>query len=86
MPYGSIRERPDGILEFRVGKIDKIKQFLELVGPFIVLKQPQVQLLQKIIEQKQKIKSERDFNKLLQMIDGFAELNYSKKRIRRGSP
>ena len=80
---GYIRERKDGILEYIINKIDDIKGFLMLVRPFVILKRKQVEMTLKIIELKNKIKNKDDFNALMELIDSFRELNYSKKRKRR---
>ena len=81
--FGHIRERKDGILEYTISRIDDIKEFLRLVRPFVLLKRKQVELTLKIIEQKQKVEKESDFAVLLELIDSFRELNYSKKRKKR---
>ncbi len=80
---GYIRERNDGILEYTINKIENIKEFLYLVRPFVLLKRKQVELTLKIIEQKQKVENENDFRALLELIDSFRDLNYSKKRKKR---
>ena len=80
---GHMRERKDGILEFVINKIDDIKYFLECVRPYVVLKRKQVELMLKIIQLKEKIEKKSDFQVLLDLIDSYRELNYSKKRIKR---
>ncbi len=80
---GHIRERKDGILEYTINRIDDIKEFLLLVQPFVLLKRKQIELTLKIIEEKRKVENENDFKILLELIDSFRELNYSKKRKKR---
>ena len=80
---GRTRIRKDGILEHVVNKIDNVKEFLWNVRPYVVLKKDQIDLMLKIIKQKENIKSVGDFKKLLELIDSYRELNYSKKRKQR---
>ena len=79
---GYIRERKDGILEYIINKKEAIKLFLKIIKPFVVLKNKQVELMIRILDQKEKIKDKKDFNSLAKLIDKFRELNYSKKRKR----
>lgn len=81
--YGKMRERKDGILEYAISKTDDIKKFLESVKPFVILKKRQLELMLKIIELKAKVESGKDFSTLLELIDFYRELNYSKKRKKR---
>ncbi len=78
--YGKMRERKDGILEYTINKIDDIAKFLKDIRPFVILKKKQVELMIAIIESKENVASADDFQKLLQMIDLYRNLNYSKKR------
>ena len=77
---GYIRERKDGILEYTINRIDNIFAFLQLVGPYVILKRRQVALMRKILERKKTVKHKSDFEALMKLIDKFRELNYSKKR------
>ena len=81
--YGKTRVRKDGILEYSINKIDDIKEFLECVYPFVILKREQIELMLKIIEQKKNVESANDFKILLESVDSFRNLNYSKKRKKR---
>ena len=81
--YGCMRIRKDGILEYTINKIDDIKDFLESIYPFVILKKKQVELMFQIIEKKKKIENEDDFKVLLELVDSYRELNYSKKRKKR---
>ncbi|MEK7579900.1 MAG: LAGLIDADG family homing endonuclease [Patescibacteria group bacterium] len=78
--YGYIRERKDGILEYIIGKRSDIKEFLSWIKPFLILKKRQADLMLKILDFRESIKSEKDFKVLMKLIDNFRELNYSKKR------
>ena len=78
--FGYLRKRKDGILEYTIGKVEDIKNFLEMIGPYLILKRKQAILMLKILEKKELVKSESDFEKLMNLIDKFRDLNYSKKR------
>ena len=80
---GYLRERKDGILEYIINKIDDIKEFLDVMYPFVILKKRQIELMLQIIELKSKIQDEKDFQMLLDKVDSYRELNYSKKRKKR---
>lgn len=78
---GYLRKRKDGILEYIVGRREEIIDLITLIKPYLILKSRQADLLLEILELKSKIKDEKDFDKLLKLVNKFAELNYSKKRI-----
>lgn len=80
---GYIRERKDGILEYTINRMDDIHKFLLAIKPFVILKRKQVALMMDILDQKKKVKNAKDFSVLMEMIDSFRELNYSKKRKHR---
>lgn len=74
-------------MEYIISRQEELKSFVGLVKPYLVLKQRQAILLEKILQAKQTVKTEKDFTELLQLIYSFRELNYSKKRkIRRLTP
>jgi hypothetical protein len=81
--FGYMRERKDGVLEYIIGKKEDILSFIALVRPYVILKKEQLSLMEHILKQKEKVNSEKDFQNLLDMIDLFRDLNYSKKRKRR---
>ena len=78
--YGTMRIRKDNIFEYTIAKQDEIRDFLEQVLPYLVLKQEQAKLMLKILDFKENIQSKDEFNRLLALIDSFRELNYSKNR------
>jgi len=80
LQLGRMRERKDGIIEYVINRKDSIIKLLKFVKPFLILKKKQADLLVKILEVKEKVKNKNDFQKLLNLIDGFRELNYSKRR------
>ncbi len=77
---GILRERKDGILEYSINRIDSLKLFLASVKPFLILKKKQAELMLKILANKEKVRNQKDFEKLARLVDKFRELNYSKKR------
>jgi intein/homing endonuclease len=81
--FGHTRERNDGILEHIISRIDEIRQMLKIVKPFIVLKRKQVMLMERILDQKERVENAEDFKALAGLVDTFRQLNYSKKRKRR---
>ena len=78
--YGKIRLRKDGIYEFTINKQSEIRDFLMKVSPYLQLKQAQAILMIEILDTKSTIENQTDFASLLEKIDKFRELNYSKKR------
>ena len=81
--YGKMRERKDGILEYVIDRIADIEEFLECVRPFVKLKEKQLELMLKIIDLKGKVEDKEDFEALLNLIDSYRELNYSRNRKKR---
>ena len=81
--FGRMRERKDGIVEYVIGRLDDVKKFINLVKPYSVLKRDQIVLLEEILIKKEKIKNEKDFQDLLDLIDAYRTLNYSAKRKKR---
>ena len=80
---GHKRLRKDGIVEYIISKQEEIISFIKLVEPYVIMKKSQVALLKRIIILKQKVKTRKDFEQLINAIDKFRELNYSKKRKKR---
>ncbi len=77
---GYLRERNDGMLEYVMQKQQAIYSFLLDIRPFLILKKRQADLMLVILEKKMLVKSKEDFIALMELIDQFRELNYSKKR------
>jgi hypothetical protein len=81
--FGYMRDRKDGVLEYTINKISDIRVFLTAIYPYTILKQKQIELMLKILDAKEKIETESDFKNLLELVDSYRDLNYSKKRINR---
>lgn len=79
---GYLRRRKDGILEYTIGRQEEILVLIQKIKPYLVLKRRQADLLVKILELKSKVKNAKDFSKVMELINQFAEINYSKKRIK----
>ncbi len=81
--YGSLRLRKDGIYEFTLTKRADIVSFLEKTIPYLRLKRKQALLLLEILRDKDVVESEEQFRSVLNKINTFRELNYSKMRKNR---
>ena len=79
---GYLRKRKDGILEYTIGRQEEILALTKLIKPYLILKRRQADLLEEIFRQKALVKNAKDFSKLMDLINKFAEINYSKKRIK----
>ena len=77
---GYVRERSDGVLEHTINRMEDLKTFLSIVKPYVILKKEQVKLMLKILRLKSKVKNKKDFGSLMELIDSFRDLNYSKTR------
>jgi intein-encoded DNA endonuclease-like protein len=77
---GLMRKRKDGVMEITVGRIAELLQLIEVVKPYTRLKRKQLELLESILVAKAAVEDQRSFSNLLRLIDGYRNLNYSKKR------
>ncbi len=80
---GHVRRRKDGIIEYIISRQEEILKLVEMLEPYVVMKKQQMALIKKIINSKQKVETKKDFEQLINLIDQFRELNYSKKRKKR---
>ena len=79
---GYLRRRKDGILEYTIGRKEEILALVEAIKPYLLLKRRQADLLEKILILKSSVKNAKDFSKVMDLINQFGEINYSKKRIK----
>ena len=79
---GVWRERKDGIIEYTINRQTEIKDFLNQIKKFLILKRNQADLMIRILDRKAEMKDRKDFIKLAGLIEKFRTLNYSKKRIK----
>ncbi len=77
---GYIRLRNDGVAEYIIGDVETMKAFIKQIEPHLILKKLQANLLIRILEKKDQVKSENDFLEVVILIDQYKDLNYSKKR------
>ena len=77
---GYLRIRKDGILEYIIGRQERIEEFIRIVEPYVLMKKSQIELIKKILVLKKKVKTQKDFKALARLVNTFRELNYSKKR------
>jgi len=79
---GYLRKRKDGILEYTIGRQAEIMALIKKIKPYLMLKRRQADLLVQILECKSKVKTAADFSKVMELTNQFADINYSKKRIK----
>ncbi len=79
---GYLRKRKDGILEYTIGRQEEILTLINKIKPYLILKKRQADLIEQILKLKVQVKNKADFIKLMALVNNFAELNYSKKRIK----
>ncbi len=82
MDFGYLRKRKDGILEYTIGRTEDIIELLVMIKPYLILKKRQADLMLEILKKKKSVKNRTDFQALMDLIDKFRDLNYSKKRKR----
>ncbi len=79
---GYLRRRNDGILEYTIGRQEEILGLIQKIKPYLILKSQQADLLEKILNLKAKVKNIKDFSQLMEQVNKFGDINYSKKRIK----
>ena len=80
MPYGAMRIRKDGICEYTISRQEEITEFLLNIKDYLVMKKPQAELVLEVMKLKQEVSDKKDFQNLMNKVENFRELNYSKKR------
>ena len=70
---GYIRLRKDGIAEYTIGDVLSMRELINQIGTYLILKSKQAQLLIKILDSKTKVKSSKDFEQVATLIDKFSE-------------
>ena len=80
LPYGAMRIRKDGILEYTISRQEEIAEFLLNIKDYLVMKKPQAELVLEVMKLRQDVRNEKDFKNLMNKVEIFRELNYSKKR------
>lgn len=80
LPFGMMRIRKDGILEYTISRQEEITEFLLQIKDYLVMKKPQAELVLEVMKLRRDIQNEKDFKNLMSKVEIFRELNYSKKR------
>ena len=87
LKFGYIRNRNDGMSEYTIVGTKPVSQILNLFKPYLRLKRRQVELALKVIKEMpgsgRKLTPEK-LLRLSKLVDGFSELNYSKRRTNTG--
>lgn len=78
---GYIRERNDGMLELTIKSHKDVEILLTKLYPYLIMKKPQADLVLKILLLLKDIKNDHEFLEVCKLIDKFAILNDSKKRL-----
>ncbi len=78
---GYVRERKDGMLELTIRTPKDVELIIRKLMPYLIMKKPQAELVLKILNLLKNIKSDHEFLEVCKLIDKFAILNDSKKRI-----
>lgn len=77
---GSIRRRRTGVSDYTIVEATAVRRVLRELQPYILLKQEQVRLGLEILDDLPRAADVHRFLALCRRVDGFRELNYSKKR------
>ncbi len=82
LKIGTVRDRNDGISQYDVEGIEPVRQVLELLQPYVVLKHEQVSMALCLIDEMttQIDPSPEEFLKWCGQVEAFQALNYSKRR------
>lgn len=81
--FGYIRQRNDDMSEYTIVGVHAVSRVLKLLEPYLRLKKRQVSLALKVLSKmpgKGNKITPKELLKLSKLVDGFADLNYSKKR------
>ena len=78
--YGTLRKRPDGMSEYCIVGKESVKHCIQLLKPYLRVKQRHAVCILQIIQQLQKNQDPQAFVKLCEVVDKFQALNDSKKR------
>ena len=77
---GYIRHRKTGMSDYTIVDSKEVLRVLTLLQPYVRLKKKQIELGLEIFRKLQDQKSHEDFLQICRLVDGFKDLNYSKKR------
>jgi len=77
---GYLRDRPDNMSEYTIVGIEPVMKILKLLKPYVRLKAQHIILAGKIHKLLSINNNLNNLVKAAKLVDGFANLNYSKKR------
>ena len=77
---GTLRRRNDGISELSLVGVQTVKPFLELVQPYLLVKENQTKIVLEICNKLSKNQSPEEFIELCEKADLLESINDSKKR------
>ena len=77
---GYIRRRKTGISDYTIVESEKVRYILQILKPYIRLKQRHIDLGLEILDKLSRIDGAQSFLEVCRLVDCFQELNYSKKR------
>ena len=82
LEVGAVRDRNDGISEYDVEGFEPVRQVLELLRPYVILKRVQVETALQLIDEitSQPDPSPEEFLQWSAKVENFQALNYTKKR------
>jgi len=78
---GSIRDRAGAMSDYTIVGMSSVKRVLELVEPFVVFKREQVTRGLDMLSTLDTMQSPEAFLESARLVDAFATLNYSKRKI-----
>ncbi len=79
---GYLRDRNDGMSEYTIVGLRHVREVLEEVEPYLILKRKQAKLALRIISRLEGVNITSGFLlRIAKEVDKFAKLNYSKKRV-----
>ena len=77
---GYIRHRKTGISDYTIVEPREVRRILQLVQPYVRLKKEQIRLGLQILDRFPLVGDAEQLIALCRLVDGFRDLNYSKKR------
>ena len=82
LQVGAVRDRNDGMSEYDIEGFVPVRQVLELLEPYVVLKREQVEIALKLIDEigDQSQPSPQEFLEWCAKVEIFHALNYAKNR------
>ena len=81
--FGYIRDRNDGVSDYTIVGYDRVEQILKFVQPYVVFKAAHAEKALKLLSliKENNRPTPEEFVSLAKLVDSYAILNYSKKKI-----